>query len=309
MQAANRNDGKRGFTLIELLVVVAIIALLISLLLPSLNRAKQQARQLQCSTNLRAMGEASNFYAADNSGFVPRGIQKKYRADGGWAYSDEYHIFATAILGYLGWSGDQEYEWTSDTTKLWTTLGSRNRGRLNKAFRKVPQFQCPDFPIQNQGDFQDQGGESPLDYVASAMPIPYQWGNIEADNSADLEWDPENSYQGESAATMGYEQATQLDRISSAGNPAELIYVTEAHFSLPWNVEGPRFHHFFLASQLPLGGLPRVANDQRHPNGLNALFFDGHVQTMDHHSIDAAWPNPLSFRLRWFTVMPEGYVE
>ena len=65
---------KLAFTLIELLVVVAIIALLISILLPSLNRARDQARQLVCVTQLRSQGEAANFYSEDNLGYLPRGI-------------------------------------------------------------------------------------------------------------------------------------------------------------------------------------------------------------------------------------------
>lgn len=63
-----------AFTLIELLVVVAIIALLISILLPSLNAARDQARLIKCAANLSNVGKSLHFYADDYNEYVPRGI-------------------------------------------------------------------------------------------------------------------------------------------------------------------------------------------------------------------------------------------
>ncbi len=63
--------ARKGFTLIELLVVIAIINILAGMLLPSLTRAKEQARRTSCLNNLRNMGQALTMYAGENDGFFP----------------------------------------------------------------------------------------------------------------------------------------------------------------------------------------------------------------------------------------------
>ncbi len=60
-----------GFTLIELLVVISIVALLISILLPALSRAREVSRQAVCATNLRSFGTALIQYSEDFSGWFP----------------------------------------------------------------------------------------------------------------------------------------------------------------------------------------------------------------------------------------------
>ena len=65
--------SRHGFTLVELLVVVAIIALLVSILLPTLGKAKEQARTVMCMSNIRGLGLSFTFYTDENDDWLPAG--------------------------------------------------------------------------------------------------------------------------------------------------------------------------------------------------------------------------------------------
>src|SRR5213075_2446591 len=62
---------RRGFTLVELLVVIGIIALLIGILLPALNKARESARQVKCLSNIRQLALATMSFAGEHKSQMP----------------------------------------------------------------------------------------------------------------------------------------------------------------------------------------------------------------------------------------------
>ena len=91
---------RRGFTLVELLVVIAIIGILIALLLPAVQAAREAARRSQCANNLKQVGLALHDYHDSHKTFPPGTIY----GDGGdrpWPRAPYHHTWLTGILPFM----------------------------------------------------------------------------------------------------------------------------------------------------------------------------------------------------------------
>lgn len=94
---------KKGFTLIELLVVIAIIGVLVALLLPAVQQAREAARRSQCRNNLKQIGLALHNYMDQTGGVFPRGAYVKQGLGCCCSNNDWYpgHTVHTMLLPFL----------------------------------------------------------------------------------------------------------------------------------------------------------------------------------------------------------------
>jgi prepilin-type processing-associated H-X9-DG protein/prepilin-type N-terminal cleavage/methylation domain-containing protein len=93
------NRTKHGFTLVELLVTIGLIALLIALLMPALNVARQAAKSVQCLSNLRQLALAAHSYAAENRGYYPPAQYSRTGPEGTTYFNWDFTTVIDAATG------------------------------------------------------------------------------------------------------------------------------------------------------------------------------------------------------------------
>ncbi|MFO0958556.1 MAG: DUF1559 domain-containing protein [Isosphaeraceae bacterium] len=258
---------RRGFTLIELLVVIAIIGVLIALLLPAVQQAREAARRIQCTNNLKQLGIALHNYHDTHSALPPGYIYRLgYPVGGfGWASMILPQLEQGAIHASINFS---LAAWTSaNSTACASRLGS---------------FQCPTDYTTTRGYLERDG----FRYAHSSYVGSFGPGDMDATPE-----DRRGLFSRNSRTTFA-DVTDGLSQTLMAGERTNAVYVTvigsSDHFDLetvwPGAIkEEPVDDHahttlFQALSFINSPGFDDLQSMSFHPGGSNYLFGDGSVK-------------------------------
>jgi prepilin-type N-terminal cleavage/methylation domain-containing protein/prepilin-type processing-associated H-X9-DG protein len=299
----NRSLNRRGFTLIELLVVVAIIALLVAMLLPALNKAREAANRVTCGSNLRSIGQAFLLYAHDNRGNFPRGywIHEFY-----WNHSPDS---AAGLRGFTNPTAADPFAnptvWNFDTVlPPWNT--TRRPGgndvtaslfllvRNYRISTKV--FVCPSRPDYYPDQFPTLG-------VAGASRNPANRSNFSS--PFNLSYSVSLMYRPDLAGRLGWKWSLSGMKpgvaLMADINPGER-YADSCNVTFSGWYGG-------IGPQKPddPSALQRKANSRNHLKaGQNVLYADGHVAWAT--TAFAGFNNDNIYTLAWDNPWTSGTV-
>ena len=144
---------RKAFTLVELLVVIAIIGILIALLLPAVQAAREAARRMHCSNNLKQIGLGIHNYASSYSDVLPPAVGAQTHDS--LAKGQDCHGLFTYILPYMEKQAQYDRLDLNRPVHEYVTLD------LPELYEPIPEYACPSWPhetvLKNMTDAWDNG--------------------------------------------------------------------------------------------------------------------------------------------------------
>jgi prepilin-type N-terminal cleavage/methylation domain-containing protein len=154
----NRVRSRQGFTLIELLVVIAIIALLIGLLLPAVQKARDAAARLQCQNNLKQLGLAAQTYH-DAYHYFPQNHRPQTAQPGSVRVRWLTHLLPYIEQNPLYLQYDFSSNWDSSATTT-PPVAANYPGNVTVSATQLRIVQCPSAPAANRLDENPANGNT-----------------------------------------------------------------------------------------------------------------------------------------------------